>query len=1323
MGLAICSLVYLATQATPTERGDLTPWRFSPPLADSGGVCTGTIGNLPSFSVTPPFPGEHLVRVSVPFAPGALPDALQLEAVCRDKRVPAGFRVLTRHPGRPASVRRGIVTLPFRFESAEPHVFSLELANSAASPAAFQLESHENAHVFANNNFTLRLTPERVEWEGPGGEAWQARPVAPPCPGARSELDVIENGRYYLWARLRVSGPEWPRIIDVQADAFGTVAVRLELMRTGDAPPEDRPTAPDIGWRIEGGFPELAKHSFADGEPFPGLPEPAPLSVSLPDAHLLRRGYALAEPGQFTYLRCAAGEKVPHQAMAWRHAACVIGPKGTTPRNALLEPDLDIQVAPEHYNSIYESGCEADLALWPRVDDCRRYVRESMLAMQAVGDDYGNITSATHGNPHGAVVGMNRLNHAPAMLEEAYRSGGMALRDAAVLWCVNMHDLSLWWGSDSDFGGTRYNNARIDDPSYMWRRNGASNFCTKGFDTFFYAYEETGDPRMLTALRGQLAYAGEHVHADRGECRNIGAASDFLNLYRFTGMDVYRGEAMRLFHELRTKLSPGGLFSQGGQPIVDDPPFINDDKTGYKHPFAKPYIIGYGLLGLPKLLELEPGEPRLREVVRAVADFLAASQDPVGGWRYPHPRSTSIAFSHSVEVAAQMARAAHVLEKRGDPIGNLLDAIERALQAQVNSYLTHGTPLTSVGDWERAAGLLEDKTIYDLYEKPADRDASRDYAEGIISAGYMPPESLVYFTDALRFYLAHRPAERLLDANEPLSTVLSRLEDRRLQVSALEGEANVRVTAPGTGTQAAVSIRGVSLQGGGPFELDLANLPWQTDSGTGTLSFSARRDNGTFTASFEPRVDYAACTFTFWPAEEVHPEGTLQVDLALEAPLASGAGWAAALAAESQGTSKVTPNTGQVAASRPLRKDGPTVVRARVYLVPGKLGLPARIQKDTARWDSTVPAPSEAVLQTDTYGLRSMLPAFNDARVRRMAFPLSWQRAGLPFEDWKTKARRVYLETLSTPPPPAPFNPTVIAVEQRDGYEARKLALNINADCRIKAYLLVPEGLGPFPAVAGLHDHGAHFSIGKEKVVRPFDEPRDVLEDAREWVETCYGGRWFGDELAKRGYVVLAIDVLFWGDRGRFEGVKYEEQQALAANMFQLGYSWGGYNVWDDVRSVEFLRGLPEVDPDRIASAGLSMGSNRSWHLAAASEHVRAGIAICWMGDTPTLTAEGNNQTKGQSAFSMLHPGLRNHLDYAHAAAIACPKPMLFYNGTQDGLFPVEGVEAAYQDLHAVYASQNARDRLVTKLWPVPHEFNREMQDEAFDWLDRWMKE
>jgi dienelactone hydrolase len=159
----------------------------------------------------------------------------------------------------------------------------------------------------------------------------------------------------------------------------------------------------------------------------------------------------------------------------------------------------------------------------------------------------------------------------------------------------------------------------------------------------------------------------------------------------------------------------------------------------------------------------------------------------------------------------------------------------------------------------------------------------------------------------------------------------------------------------------------------------------------------------------------------------------------------------------------------------------------------------------------------------------------------------------------------------------------------------------------------------------------------------------------------------------------------------------------------------------EDLRSAKFLASLPHVDSQRIAAMGLSMGAFRTWQLAAVSDNIKAGVAICWMGTNEGLIAYFNNQSKGNSSFSMLHPGLFNYLDYPDVASMACPKPMLFYNGEKDKLFPVVAVTAAYEKMRQVWESQCAGDKLVTRLWPVGHEFNREMQKEAFAWLDMQM--
>ena len=201
--------------------------------------------------------------------------------------------------------------------------------------------------------------------------------------------------------------------------------------------------------------------------------------------------------------------------------------------------------------------------------------------------------------------------------------------------------------------------------------------------------------------------------------------------------------------------------------------------------------------------------------------------------------------------------------------------------------------------------------------------------------------------------------------------------------------------------------------------------------------------------------------------------------------------------------------------------------------------------------------------------------------------------------------------------------------------------------------------------------------------------------------------------------MVLAVDALFWGERGRKEYARYDSQQALAANMLQMGMNWGSLIAWDDIRSAEFLASLPQVDKEKVGTMGFSMGAHRAWMTAAATDAVKAGAAVCWMNTTDSLMTLTNNQNKGGSAYSMLIPGIRNYMDYPHVASVACPKPMLFINGLKDKLFPVEGVKEAYRIMQGVWESQSVPDRFQTKLYDLPHFCSKDIQRDILEFFNK----
>ena len=378
----------------------------------------------------------------------------------------------------------------------------------------------------------------------------------------------------------------------------------------------------------------------------------------------------------------------------------------------------------------------------------------------------------------------------------------------------------------------------------------------------------------------------------------------------------------------------------------------------------------------------------------------------------------------------------------------------------------------------------------------------------------------------------------------------------------------------------------------------------------------------------------------------------------------------------------------------------------------------------------------------EKYEWQGEIPTYVETLKKELAYPMAWGNSPIKnFKKWKKTARAKVFECMMTPPKAAAaWDMEVLGEEQRDGYKAQKIAFNINAYSRITAYLLIPDGgAGRFPAVVALHDHGAHLFIGKEKMIRPFfiaSEEQDadgkisekkkaanqeVLDDADAWVNQLYEGQYVGDYLAKHGYVVLSIDAPMWGERGRKEGVDRNKYDLIAGNMMMLGRDLSAFMTYDDIASTDFLASLPMVDANRIGCAGCSMGAYRSWMLSALSDRIKVGASVCWMITTDAqLTRRYGRKENG--GFANCIPGLRQYLDYPHIASLACPKPMLFINGSKDHLFPVPGVEDAFRQMHEVWRSQKADERLDTEIWDIPHSCGIKAQAKILEFLDQYLK-
>ena len=340
-------------------------------------------------------------------------------------------------------------------------------------------------------------------------------------------------------------------------------------------------------------------------------------------------------------------------------------------------------------------------------------------------------------------------------------------------------------------------------------------------------------------------------------------------------------------------------------------------------------------------------------------------------------------------------------------------------------------------------------------------------------------------------------------------------------------------------------------------------------------------------------------------------------------------------------------------------------------------------------------------------------------------------------EAWKREARTKVLSLLQYNPPKC--DPRAEVVERVDcgPYVREKLYFNTTPDIRVPAYLLLPNGPAKRrPAIVALHDHGAFFVWGKEKIVATEHEHPALTEFKRLY----YSGRSVGSESAKRGYVVIAIDMFYWGERrmqlpddppawrdrdrmtkeevAAFNRRRSGNTTLIATGLFEAGITWSGVMFLDDIRTVDYLVTRPEVDPERIGCCGLSVGGFRSAHLAGLDPRIKAAVVVGWMSTYGSML-----QNKLTSiGFMKVVPGLYPYMDLPDVASMNVPGGLMAIQGTKDQLFTLDGIHAAYDKIAAVYKKAGVPERFQGVTYDGPHEFNAQMQEKAFAWLDRWLK-
>ena len=152
-----------------------------------------------------------------------------------------------------------------------------------------------------------------------------------------------------------------------------------------------------------------------------------------------------------------------------------------------------------------------------------------------------------------------------------------------------------------------------------------------------------------------------------------------------------------------------------------------------------------------------------------------------------------------------------------------------------------------------------------------------------------------------------------------------------------------------------------------------------------------------------------------------------------------------------------------------------------------------------------------------------------------------------------------------------------------------------------------------------------------------------------------------------------------------------------------------GLQTWNAIRGLDFLLGLPEVDPQRVAVTGASGGGTQTMFLAAVDDRIQLSFPVVMV----STAMQGGCTCENASL-------LRVNTGNVEFAALFAPKPQGM-NTAND--WTKEMATKGFPELQQLYAAYGAKDKVFLQRGEhFPHNYNAVTRSAFYTFLNKHFK-